>query len=1484
MRDAGGVPRNSNLNNNNSLTINTVQDSPNPPAYDNVITEKNNKNLHLNKSVIKHDNKELNGGDINNLVSETDIDNIFKQYIPPNQFKILPSNTSVRQPYIKHHITNAAKEGKQIIFAFWCRFHWLLCIINGNQATFYDSAPSPAVRRDVTKFCQANGVTATFPSCPRQFRFSNECGIFTICNGILKGKGRKITEEANIISLNHIRTIISQGREIKDEDLAPLEMVGGGEVNWKGVHDTHERAMMEKRLCFMLTAMIMINAAKELLGREVAGITRSRIVNTATKLGFVPNTENDMMEAIEKLAEKEELPIKISYTGEHELITRGGSENIWINAHTADDNWEPPSEWRTVLSAKYQTDSMQTSHDKLTKHARSGHYQISDALDENIKLLVRDDPAPIAPKKKKTAERRELGLTLIKWKGVNKEIKEFVATSTSKASEWKVNSEKCKCGGWKQFNETITIDESNGNLVSRKKFSGNYNTCICELTTKSQNTINLNKEINELRNDLIRTVMDDADPLGPKPLTSSMKGSAGQTWHIYESKPPHIHNISWNAKAHSTRLGHIAMLKLIKAMPTDIVNSPFPTAVVDMILRRATAFKWAWSTISTKLATAKSALRDLPLYTNEPKGIDLSSSPIFNTSAQRAQKLARIHATRDETITKGMDSTTYNGLVTQKGMSAAVRLLLAMSWHFAARVGDMRTVEPGQIKFPPNNTPNLPTSVTFTKGKGGAFWGPFTIKAIIPHQLARDMAEFTKERKNNEELWYASEQRSLSTIISNLNLDLNLRSIRRGALLDHAGCGASDNQLILLSGHKREDTLYRYLGWGTASASAEKAAIEREELRNKAASKNHQTKANEQPADEYTNDNTNQEDDNETDDAESLHGAGLHENETQCTKKTIEMEPKKMSYYSGKNGTYGQRVQRPPNFFCERPPSSIELGIKKTGPSTLPLHLKDVGKVDWEIIQTIARNGDYYNEILKAKEWMTVEPYRGMELSKGRKPIYNIKFTPEQIRQMWEMERIEPVTDSTTIKAYVNTFGREEPEKNRQRVISEPWINRITPDNVITRIRFNSRFERRAEILNKRYVIQFDKSAFYDQFEFESEARDYFGLKSKGIQLDENNPKKTTHWRLTRLPMGGKFSTAVAQSVTWALTEGIRSNAVSVTTMIDNVRIASDDPQAFTTAVRQYLSNVRDAGITLNENTEGWDDNHIIRIGEKGSTEDFTFLGETYNGNTIRNTDKLINKLQEAMKQLKEGVTTRRNLASVVGLSLFMAHTININIAEHGGLIKAYANLFNGTPDWDAPLHYLDDRIINKLHDLANIILPNKPVQIIRPEPPGTKDTDYDAVLIIDACANAWAAKLRIVKTGKTYQILKAFHVTHGYSAHAEPLAVTEALRYIKQAFPDLKRIALVTDHVAIPNGQRRWWSRYGGFSTAYHLNEAFKEMYNYAEAFHVEGINNIADSDSRSIEAAKAKDIVCNEIDIVWPPLETFSHPYIIRPPIKGF
>eukprot|EP00743_Colponemidia_sp_Colp-15_P017100 GILK01021043.1.p1 GENE.GILK01021043.1~~GILK01021043.1.p1 ORF type:complete len:274 (-),score=9.91 GILK01021043.1:311-1036(-) len=241
-------------------------------------------------------------------------------------------------------------------------------------------------------------------------------------------------------------------------------------------------------------------------------------------------------------------------------------------------------------------------------------------------------------------------------------------------------------------------------------------------------------------------------------------------------------------------------------------------------------------------------------------------------------------------------------------------------------------------------------------------------------------------------------------------------------------------------------------------------------------------------------------------------------------------------------------------------------------------------------------------------------------------------------------------------------------------------------------------------------------------------------------------------------------------------------------------------------------------------------------------------------------------------------------MAARVGLLLFMAHTISVRLCHHFTLLRAYSELFQGVPEWDAPCGLISQKVVQGVVSLADEVIKNIPVELPVLCPPSMSREDYDAVAIFDACQVSWAARVLVKNSGKTYRILKAFSGTLKHSAHAEPCAATELCRWIKELFPAVKKIALVTDHMALARGQMRWWSGNGGFSTAFFINEAFREINDFAEVFHVKGEANICDADSRSTEAAKAKSIQVSEMEMVWPELTTFEHPFATRPPIKGF
>ena len=75
-------------------------------------------------------------------------------------------------------------------------------------------------------------------------------------------------------------------------------------------------------------------------------------------------------------------------------------------------------------------------------------------------------------------------------------------------------------------------------------------------------------------------------------------------------------------------------------------------------------------------------------------------------------------------------------------------------------------------------------------------------------------------------------------------------------------------------------------------------------------------------------------------------------------------------------------------------------------------------------------------------------------------------------------------------------------------------------------------------------------------------------------------------FRLTRLPMGAKFSPSIAQLTTWIICEPLLEiQGVKVSTMIDNVRILADNRERFVKAVRLFMRRAAEASMPLNEDS-----------------------------------------------------------------------------------------------------------------------------------------------------------------------------------------------------------------------------------------------------------------------------------------------------------
>lgn len=947
-----------------------------------------------------------------------------------------------------------------------------------------------------------------------------------------------------------------------------------------------------------------------------------------------------------------------------------------------------------------------------------------------------------------------------------------------------------------------------------------------------------------------------------------LKGSVGLRWNVYPDKPAHVHTIAWRKLAASTRTAHITWLYRIKGMPTDLHRLPLATALVELVLRFAKDRSWAWSTISSNLSCIASALRSLHMYSDVPRGLNLRTDDYFLEASKHAQTLARKSISETQ-LTPPMSPEVCDRLCRSVVGVPSTWLLAKLCWFFAARVGDMRQVRKNDVHFKEVAVNGVPISITFRYGKGAAFWGPYTIHSVVPENIAQPLRAFL-HRAGEGAVFSGNDQSRLSLAVRNLKDDvngINLRSFRRGSLMHLASLGVSDGDLMMLSGHKRPDTLLRYLNWGEFSASAAAAAANRAKLLAEA-------------ADRMDGDaEVFYESDDDDEFTELVAGAG----ETLPDELRF-VKPSRMGLRSGFCGPKGRRIQGPVKVFPLAPPfHDLYHGTesKQEDPSLFPLHVKRVGLIDLEKVACMPASQELRDAQRRALHWLNSDEHYGIDwapLAPTQVPLS--KLSPEEVATLREFGKLTP--HQGPIRSFAKCWLLPQPSKRVRRPIMEPFINDTMLRDLLPKLHMPSRLERRAQTVGAKFQAEFDFSAYYDQLEIPGPLRSCFVIRTKSVD------GRDELWQLTRLPMGVRFAVAVAQYVTWTVTEPI---AKFCSTCIDNVRITASTPEEFVMAVRTFVRRCDEIGATLNDR-DSWNisDDELLNRGHTNWVGPVNFVGEEYRKETVANTEKCMLHLPAAFALVQDSrVTTRRRFAALIGLIIYMTHTVNIGLHNFFSLLRAYARLVSpSSPElldvnWDEPITLVHS-VVADVTQAVGLLTANTPVSIRPLLQPAKYSNAYDFVIIVDAAAPGWGAY--VLTRRDIVKLQRGWNTTMIHSAHAEPKAATEALLWAKGNFGTKAHIAVVSDHSALADGQRRWWSGYGGFSPNHWLNTFYNHFYAGVDlnavrrdVFFVEGARNPADGPSRSV-AIKDPLSVTRVTDFIFPDVSAFFHPYMERPP----
>lgn len=890
-----------------------------------------------------------------------------------------------------------------------------------------------------------------------------------------------------------------------------------------------------------------------------------------------------------------------------------------------------------------------------------------------------------------------------------------------------------------------------------------------------------------------------------------------------DRKPAGVHRLTWRLYASATRKAHRKYLTLIHQAAQDPAWSakPMGKAIVELIMALGKRNDWRWTTYACTFSTVATALKQLEMYTFA-KGIPIKEDLYFDMARERVKQNAAQTQLRPSKSAP-LSEEDFHRLASDLSGNAEARMLLVLTWHLAGRIGEVRRIQPDNFVFRDRveeGTDAVPFSVTYTEGKGIRYCGIYTVHTTLPVPEAKRLREHLATKQRHQHAFAIKDQAAVSRVVNGIP-DHSVRSLRRGALVHLAKCGVPDVHLQNLSGHKRKSTLMRYLGWGVESSEAADSA----RLRAQMAARHAPAGSGFGPR-----------------------GGGSHYDGKRF--------PMNMGTHSGYAGDHrGRRTEPPPSLFSYQPPSNAALGLStRDAHPEWDLHAKRVRLLDLEGIAEQVQATDLKQYMQACVEWTTTDTHYGITWDHHvAKQVPTSNFTPAQFATLLEFDKIAPLDASSPIRCGVKGFTVPQPAKQRHRPVFEPLNNQVIDFDMVPPIKYPSRLERRCSIADKTYFAQFDWAAYFDQFELAPEVRNCFVIRAKSPI--EWQGQEHTLFTLTREPMGATHAAQVAQTTTWAIIEPLLELNVSIVTMIDNVAIASDNPEHFVRAVQLFSARSEAFNTTLNEEDDiPSDPEAILQWGRKGSIGPTTFLGEVFSNGRVCNAPRNVEKFRMAYERVRDSSSddsihvTRRQLAAVIGLALWMAHTLQIQMAHHYELIRAFGAVEARRTGWDDRIS-VSTAALNALAAIAGPLLHNVPVRP-RPIPEALGDwSSFDTVIVVDASSDGFGAFIH--HDGTTCEYSEGWRSKLLHSAWAEPLAATCVLQFVRKRIANPGRIAIVTDHIALAKGQRRPLSGNGGFSRSFYLNQFFMELYRDDgdhQVFYIRGSENPADKPSRDL------------------------------------
>lgn len=306
----------------------------------------------------------------------------------------------------------------------------------------------------------------------------------------------------------------------------------------------------------------------------------------------------------------------------------------------------------------------------------------------------------------------------------------------------------------------------------------------------------------------------------PSPDVTALKGKHFTSLKFFAlGKAPYLHpNAAWHSCALSTtsrQLDNLEALKSWICLSPLRLETPLVNLVLQFLAARAQTGRSVWrpQTFFRELTLMEGAMKNLGkfLVDNSDISLQLAKSAIWRSAKKAWERQAMVSQPIHQSAATFADIKE----AVNRNTDSHVRAFLMLLWLLCARKGDVARLQTNAVTLEPSGR----LTASIRQGKGVlARRGLYQVVSECPPEWRQELNSFLSAPRPENATFLFRKSLGANAEINNAlkmaNPSLTTRSVRRGALQ----CIAKDPKvdeatLMKMSGHKRVETLHRYLDW-----------------------------------------------------------------------------------------------------------------------------------------------------------------------------------------------------------------------------------------------------------------------------------------------------------------------------------------------------------------------------------------------------------------------------------------------------------------------------------------------------------------------------------------------------------------------------------------------------------------------------------------------------------------------------------------------